>query len=72
MNGLKLTKIIFDHFKNHENVEFEKIFVDIAGGTNAYSYLTMWFEAQPPEKRYIGWNYQIYPKYVVERIVVNE
>jgi hypothetical protein len=73
MKALRLKKLVFDNLENRngESVEVEKIFVDIPDGDNAHSLLNGWVAAQPPEKRYLGWNCKVYPIYVVEHIRVN-
>lgn len=65
---LTLTKIGFDNMENHspDYEEVVKTFVDTPEKT-AYARLQEYFRSLPPEKLYVGYDFEIYPKYIIKR-----
>ena len=62
---LTLIKIDFDNMENSDARVTTKV-----GIFSSYNSLKEWVSKQTPEKLYLGWDEQIYPKYKVEKDVV--
>ncbi len=65
-----LKKISFDNMENHDpiNVEIINIFID--GDETAYKQASDYISEMPPQKLYFGYDHQLYPQFIFEKIRV--
>jgi hypothetical protein len=67
--GVKLIKIGFDHTENRSPEIEETIAIFINDSEKGYMIkLTEYFLTKEPEKRYLGYNGEVYPKYKLEKV----
>lgn len=65
---LRLVRIDFDNLENR-NARIKKtvgVFVPKESLT-AHGAASAWFDAQPPQRMYLGWDGQVYPQWQLEQ-----
>lgn len=65
---LRLIKIDFDNMENVDTFVYKQIGIFATTEMNtAYSKIEVYFKVMAPEKRYLGWDREVYPKYKIEK-----
>jgi hypothetical protein len=76
MNGLKLTIIHFDSMENRDPIHTEElgIFMDSTPDEpykTAYTKIEEYLRDKEARPVYLGWDYQVYPQYRVEKVKIS-
>lgn len=70
--AIKLLKFEFDNLENHNCEVVTEVGIFVADGQlTAHGKVGRFIQSLDPEKRYLGWDGQVYPQYKLEHVTLS-